>query len=128
MDESDRHLTGHQGDKSMNTPGREDFLAAFGLEPAEEDALTALCRYVVIRGDQELELSFSAVTDSVHVLLRVDGRECVNFLSESVQSVDITNDARGPGVRLVIEAPGEQAEGFVGIDTAVHFHYRRLRT
>jgi hypothetical protein len=87
----------------------------------------AFCRYVVIRGDQELELSFSAVTDSVHVLLRVDGRECVNFLSESVQSVDIMNDSRGPGVRFVIEAPGEQTEGFVGIDTAVHFHYRRLR-
>lgn len=87
----------------------------------------AFTRYIVTRGTQTLDLSFSAVTGSVHVLLSVDGLECVNFLSESVQSVEISNDSRGQGLSFVTAAPGEETEGFVGFDAALRFHYRRLR-
>lgn len=58
-------------DREMDFPSTVDFLAAFGIEPVEEDPCMAYCRYVKQSKDRlhELDISFSAVAESFQVVL-----------------------------------------------------------
>jgi hypothetical protein len=113
----------------MQFPSKFDFLEAFGIEPTEEDAGTAYCRYVKRSSDglQELDISFSAVMESFQVLLISAGRELARVSSESVQTINIRHDATGPRIHVVFDFADATSEVVVTFDPNLHFHWWTLK-
>lgn len=113
----------------MNFPNTIEFLEAFGLEPIEEDPNMAYCRYVKQSIDGiELDISFSAVTESFQVVLRFRDKELVTVSSERVRFIEIMNDHFGSGIRVVFDVQGGTSEAVVRIEPDLHCYWWTLRS
>lgn len=113
----------------MKFPSADEFLEIFGLEPIEEDPSMAYCRYVKksVDGNQEMDFSFSAVSQSFQVILRCGGKELITISSEAVRFIEIRNDQSGAGVHVVFDAGSGASEAILVMEPNLHCHCWVLR-
>ena len=113
----------------MEFPSTTDFLEAFGIEPVEEDPGMAYCRYVKQSSDglQELDISFSAVAESLQVVMRCGGRELVTVSSEMVRLIELRRDHSGSRVHVVFDVRDGASEVVVTLEPDLHCHWWTLR-
>lgn len=113
----------------MNFPNTDDFLEAFGIEPVEEDPSMAYCRYVktALDGGLEVDISFSAVTESFQVVLRCGGHEVATVSSESVKAIELRHDGSGSGVHVVFNIHGMTSEALVTLEPELSCRWWTLR-
>lgn len=114
----------------MIFPSTNDFLEAFGIEPVEEDPSMAFCRYIKSAsvGALDIDLSFSAVTESFQVVLRCGGREVATVSSEKVKSIEIQRDGCGSGVHVVFDIEGVTSEAIVKLEPDLSCNWWTLRS
>lgn len=114
----------------MNFPSTDDFLEAFGIEPVEEDPSMAYCRYVktAASGELQIDISFSAVTESFQVVLRCSGREVATISSEKVKSIELRRDGSGSGVYVVFDIGGVTSEAWVKLEPELNCRWWTLRS
>jgi hypothetical protein len=113
----------------MDFPSTTDFLATFGIEPAEVDPGLAYCRYVRRSADGELELdfSYSMVARSFQVMLKHRGNELAIISSERVRRVQIRQEHGTAGILVEFDVPGGTAEAFVRLEPDLHCRWWTLR-
>ena len=113
----------------MEFPSTVDFLETFGIEPIEEDPSMAYYRYVKQSNDgrQELDISFSAVSESFQVVLRCGGKEAMTVSSEKVRLVELRRDHSGSGVHVVFDVRDGTSEAAVTLEPDLHCHWWTLR-
>lgn len=114
----------------MNFPEKDEFLQVFGMEPVEEDASIALCRYRVHSESSNLDLllSFSAVQESFEVVLYCARQEVINFVSERTTKIELYRDSSGAGVRAYFDVSGVQAEAIVTLEPEIKCRWWLIRT
>jgi hypothetical protein len=114
----------------MKFPTTDDFLEAFGLEPIKEDPSLAYCRYVKQSpsGEMDIDVSFSAVSESFQVVLRCNGRDVVTISSEKARFVEIFNDDSGAGVRAVFDLRDVTSEAVVTFEPELGCRWWTLRS
>lgn len=114
----------------MNFPSTDDFLEAFGIAPIEEDPSLAYCRYVkqASEGEMEIDISFSAVSESFQVVLRCGGREVATISSERVKLIEIRSDDSGSGIHAVFDIGDVTSEAFVMLEPEPRCHWWTLRS
>ena len=113
----------------MDFPTKGDFLEAFGIEPVEEDASMAYCRYVKQSPDgfRDLDISFSAVTESFQLVLRCGGKEVVSVSSERVRLIELRRDQSGSGLHVVFDVRDGTSEAVVTLEPDLHCRWWSLR-
>lgn len=114
----------------MNFPNTDDFLEAFGIEPIEEDPSMAYCRYVKAStdGGLEIDISFSAVTESFQVVLRCNGHEVSTISSEKVKSIELRQNGTDAGVHVVFNIQGVTSEALVSLEPKLNCRWWTLRS
>jgi len=114
----------------MEFPSVADFLEVFGIEPVEEDPSMAYCRYVKQSndGEQELDISFSAVAESFQVVLRCGSKEVMSVSSERVRLIELRHDHSSSGVHVVFDVRDGASEAVVTLEPDLHCHWWALRT
>ena len=114
----------------MKFPSADEFLEIFGLEPIEEDPSMAYCRYIKksVDGNQEMDFSFSAVSESFQVILRCGGKEMITISSEGVRFIEIRNDQSDACVHVVFDAGSGTSEATLIMEPELHCHWWVLRS
>lgn len=114
----------------MDFPSTDDFLGAFGIEPAEEDPSDAYCRYIKTSssGELEVDFSFSAVSESFQVVLRCSGKEVATVSSEKAQSIEIWQEQSGSGIHVVFGINGVTSEAWINLEPELNFRWWTLRS
>lgn len=114
----------------MEFPSTADFLEAFGIEPIEEDPSMAYCRYLKESpgGLQEMDVSFSAVSESFQVVLRFSGKEVVKVSSEKVRFVKLWHDQSGSGIHVMFDVGDGVSEAVITLEPDLHCHWWTLRS
>lgn len=114
----------------MKFPSTDDFLQAFGIEPIEEDSSLAYCRYAKQSPDGELEIdiSFSAVSESFQVVLRHNGCDVVTVSSEKARLVEIFSDESGSGIRAIFNLGDVMSEAVVTFEPKLTCRWWTLRS
>ena len=113
----------------MKFPSTDDFLQAFGIEPVVVDPGTAYCQYVKTASDgaAELEISFSAVSESFQTVLRCRGKELVRVCSEKVKCIELRQDASGSGIHVVFDIKGVTSEALISMEPDLGCHWWTIR-
>ncbi|RMX11838.1 hypothetical protein EBQ34_09725 [Vandammella animalimorsus] len=113
----------------MNFPDTAEFLEAFGIEPVEEDPHMAYCRYVRKSADgfQELDFSFSAVTESFQVVLRGGGKDLMKVSSERCRLIEIRRNLAGFEIHVVFDISGATSEVVMVFEPDIYCHWWTLR-
>ncbi|MFM9860704.1 hypothetical protein RUR49_19790 [Pseudoxanthobacter sp. M-2] len=105
----------------MTFPSEEEFLAAFGVEPAESDLSVGSFLYVFEDCDGPLKamVSFNAVERSFQVRLLIAGRDVIVVSSEKVESLRIHQDRRSSSLRAIFDIDGIISEAEVIVSPAL---------
>lgn len=113
----------------MIFPSTHDFLETFGIEPIDEDPSLAYCRYTKRSLDENLEIdiSFSAVSESFQVIFRSGYREVVTISSEKTKSINLWNDNSGKGVKVIFDICNVTSEALVTLEPNLSCHWWTLR-
>lgn len=113
----------------MKFPSELEFLDAFGIEPCEVDQAMAYCRYSRQSNDGliELEFSFSGVSRSFQVTVKVFGKELILISSEGVVQIDIRPTIHGSGIHVLFETRDGASEAEVTLEPILHCSWWNLR-
>lgn len=113
----------------MQFPDAVEILEVFGLSPSEEDATMGYRRYVKQSDDgvYEMDFSFSAVSDSFQVVLRVGTREVMKVSSESVRLIEIRRDREAAELRVLFDANETESEAILTFEPRLHCYWWTLR-
>lgn len=115
----------------MKFPSTQDFLEKFGIAPIEEDPSLAYCRYVKTSSsieEMEVDISFSAVSDSFQVILRIKGKDVAIISSERTELVEIFKESAGSGIRAVFDLQGVTSEAIINLEPELTCRWWTLRT
>jgi hypothetical protein len=112
----------------MEFPSTFEFLEMFGIEPTEDSP--ECCRYVKQSSDgqQELVISFGAVTNSFQVVLRCDGKNTMTVSSERVRSIKLCCNKSGSGIHVVFDICGVTSEACVILEPDLHCQWWTLQS
>jgi hypothetical protein len=99
----------------MTFPSEEEFLAVFGVEPAESDLSVGYFLYVFedSGGPLKAMVSFNVTERSLQVRLLIAGRDEIVVSSEKVESLRIHQDGGSSGLRAVFNIDGMVSEAEV---------------
>ena len=105
----------------MTFPSEEEFLAAFGVEPAESDPSHGYFLYAFedCGGPLNVMISFNAIERSFQVRLLIAGRDVIVVSSEKVESLRIQQDGRSSGLRAIFNVDGVISEAEVIVSPAL---------
>lgn len=114
----------------MDFPSTDDFLQEFGISPVEEEPSMAYCRYVKASsgGELEVDVSFSAVSESFQVVLRCNGNEVAKVSSEKVKSIEIRQDVSCSGIYVVFDIHGLTSAAWIELEPRLNFRWWALRS
>ncbi|WP_157866099.1 hypothetical protein [Mesorhizobium japonicum] len=110
----------------MKFPDKLEFLAAFGLEPEDEDPSTSYVRYVFRSntGPLEAEVSFSDVSKSFQISTRIAGNIFGTISSEKVNLIEITQGQNGEsGLRVVFNIHDVVSEALITFTPEITYHW-----
>ena len=112
----------------MKFPNTFDFLRTFGLEPIEVDASMAYCRYKKKSncGLFEIDISFSAVSESFQVIMRVKESEVITISSEKAKVIEIYANENSSGIRVIFEISSVIAEANITFEPELNCRWWTL--
>lgn len=105
----------------MTFPSEEEFLFAFGAEPAESDPSDGYFLYAFedCGGPLKAMISFNVIERSFQVRLLIAGRDVIVVSSEKVESLRIHQDRRGSSLRAIFDIDGIISEAEVIVSPAL---------